>query len=73
MARYEMNIVCVFDTNKPVNKQKDGTKEIIDGCCPSEFGLCSEDCMIDCGSCWFKALEQGVKHGCEFVHVRRLD
>lgn len=73
MSRYRMNIVCDFDTDKPV--QDFTTKNLINGCCPQDFDLfCAEYCArADCVSCWFDAVERGVISGSKSVHVERLD
>ena len=73
MARYRVNIVCDFDTDKPF--QDSTTIDLINGCCPQDFDLvCAKGCsMSDCVSCWFDAVERGVISGTKSVHVERLD
>ncbi len=73
MARYRVNIICDFDTDKSV--QDFTTNRLINGCCPQDFDFINtEGCaMSNCVSCWFEAIERGVISGCKSVHVERLD
>lgn len=75
MARYRLDICAIFDTEKSVSQQCKEAEALVVHGCPHNFNLCcpAECSMSDCWSCWFKALEEGVLHGCKSVHVRRLD
>lgn len=75
MARYRLDICAIFDTEKSVSQQRKEAEALVVHGCPNNFNLCchSKCSITDCWSCWFKALEEGVSHGCKSVHVRRLD
>ena len=69
MAKFELTII--IDTEN--YDRREPYRELFSGCCPDNVGLRAPDECISCFKCWATALEQGVKHGCESIHVRRLD
>ena len=76
MARYKLDICAVFDTEKSPEIQMEEARALVHTTCPKTFnlrehGYCSN--YYECWSCWYKALEEGVKNGVESVHVERLD
>ena len=75
MAQFGFDICVVFDTEKPPEKQSEVARALVNTTCPLTFNLLQEGCCTsyECWSCWYKALEQGVKNGCKSVHVKRLD
>lgn len=73
MSRYKLTISCEFDTAHPMSAHTEAARGIIDGCCPSDFDLDCKECMIDCKTCWFNAIEKGVGKCAESVHIERVD
>lgn len=69
MAKYELTLIIDTDSIK----RGEPFGELLRGACPDSFGLLAPDECKSCVRCWTIALEQGVKHGFELVHVRRLD
>lgn len=75
MARYKLTISGVFDSDNFSNASDKLILHLVRNCCPGSFGFnVDEACnMTNCLECWGRAIEKGVKNGCKFVHVERLD
>lgn len=76
MARYEISIKGVFDTEKALVCSDKLVIHLVRNCCPGPLGFnVEESCsMTNCFKCWENALKRGIRvDDSENVHVERLD
>lgn len=73
MARYKLTISFELDEAYPMSLHTDVARNIVESCCPSNFGFCGNCDLLNCKRCWETALKEGVlADAAENVHVERL-